>query len=58
MKIFGGESDKKWLKDIKIKYYYVLVNKKPSLKFSEKDTYNKKTETMTKEYMIIRKVDF
>ena len=31
IKIFGGESDKKWLKDIKIKYYYVLVNKKPSL---------------------------
>ena len=41
-KIFGGESDKNYLKDIKIKYYYILVNKKPSLKFFEKDSYNKK----------------
>ena len=48
MKIFGGESDKKWLKDIKIKYYYVLVNKKPSLKFFEKDTYNKKNRNNDK----------
>ena len=48
IKIFGGESDKKWLKDIKIKYYYVLVNKKPSLKFFEKDTYNKKNRNNDK----------
>ena len=41
-KIFGGESDKNYLKDIKIKYHYILVNKKPSLKFFEKDSYNKK----------------
>ena len=47
-KIFGGESDKKWLKDIKIKYYYVLVNKKSSLKFFEKDTYNKKNRNNDK----------
>ena len=47
-KIFGGESDKKWLKDIKIKYYYVLVNKKSSLKFFEKDSYNKKNRNNDK----------
>ena len=47
-KIFGGESDKSWLKDIKIKYYYVLVNKKSSLKFFEKDTYNKKNRNNDK----------
>ena len=40
-KIFEGESDKKWLKDIKIKYYYFMVNKKPSLKFFEKGSNNK-----------------
>ena len=47
-KIFAGESEKKWLKDIKIKYYYVLVNKKSSLKFFEKDTYNKKNRNNDK----------
>ena len=41
-KIFNGESDKKCFKDIKIKYYYVLVNKKSSLKFFEESTYNNK----------------
>ena len=47
-KIFGGESDKPWLKNLKIKYYYVLVNKKSSLKFFEKDTYNKKNRNNDK----------
>ena len=41
-KIFNGDSDKKCFKDIKIKYYYVLVNKKSSLKFFEESTYNNK----------------
>ena len=41
-KIFNGDSDKKCFKDIKIKYYYVLVNKKPSLKFFEESSYNNK----------------
>ena len=41
-KIFNGDSDKKCYKDIKIKYYYVLVNKKSSLKFFEESTYNNK----------------
>ena len=41
-KIFNGESEKKCYKDIKIKYYYVLVNKKPTLKFFEESTYNNK----------------
>ena len=47
-RIFSGESDKKWLKDIKINYYYVLVNKKSSLKFFEKDNYNKKNRNNDK----------
>ena len=47
-RIFAGESDKKWLKDIKINYYYVLVNKKSSLKFFEKDNYNKKNRNNDK----------
>ena len=47
-RIFAGESDKTWLKDIKIKYYYVLVNKKSSLKFFEKDNYNKKNRNNDK----------
>jgi aubergine-like protein len=41
-KIFNGESEQKCYKDIKIKYYYVLVNKKPTLKFFEESTYNNK----------------
>ena len=40
-KIFAGESGKNYLKDVKIKYYYVLVNKKPSLKFFEEGSNNK-----------------
>ena len=47
-KIFSGESDKAWLKSLKIKYYYVLVNKKSSLKFFEKDCYNKKNRNNDK----------
>ena len=47
-KIFNGESEQKSYKDIKIKYYYVLVNKKPTLKFFEESTYNKKNRNNDK----------
>ena len=47
-KIFNGDSDKKCFKDIKIKYYYVLVNKKPTLKFFEESTYNKRNRNNDK----------
>ena len=47
-KIFNGESEKKCFKEIKIKYYYVLVNKKPTLKFFEKDSYNKRNRNNDK----------
>lgn len=47
-KIFNGDSDKKCFKEIKIKYYYVLVNKKSTLKFFEKDTYNKRNRNNDK----------
>ena len=47
-RIFNGESEKKCFKDIKIKYYYVLVNKKPTLKFFEKDSYNKRNRNNDK----------
>ena len=47
-RIFNGESEKKCFKEIKIKYYYVLVNKKPTLKFFEKDSYNKRNRNNDK----------
>ena len=47
-KIFNGDSDKKCFKEIKIKYYYVLVNKKPTLKFFEEATYNKRNRNNDK----------
>jgi aubergine-like protein len=47
-KIFNGDSEKKCFKDIKIKYYYVLVNKKPTLKFFEESTYNKRNRNNDK----------
>ena len=47
-KIFAGESENRHLKGMKIKYYYVLVNKKCSLKFFEKDTYNMKNRNTDK----------
>ena len=47
-KIFNGESEQKCFKDIKIKYYYVLVNKKSSLKFFEESTYNKRNRNNDK----------
>ena len=48
LKIFNGDSEKKCFKDIKIKYYYVLVNKKPTLKFFEESTYNKRNRNNDK----------
>jgi aubergine-like protein len=47
-KIFNGESEQKCYKDIKIKYYYVLVNKKPTLKFFEESTFNKRNRNNDK----------
>ena len=47
-KIFAGESENRHLKGMKIKYYYVLVNKKCSLKFFEEDTYNMKNRNTDK----------
>ena len=47
-KIFNGDSEKNCFKDMKIKYYYVLVNKKPTLKFFEESTYNKRNRNNDK----------
>ena len=47
-KIFNGESENKCFKNLKIKYYYVLVNKKPTLKFFEESTYNKRNRNNDK----------
>ena len=47
-KIFNGDSEKNCFKDMKIQYYYVLVNKKPTLKFFEESTYNKRNRNNDK----------
>ena len=47
-KLLNGESEKNCFKNIKIKYYYVLVNKKSTLKFFENVSYNKKNRNNDK----------